>query len=183
LAVWCRNIAIVFVLSGLWHGANWTFVLWGALHGAYLIAGRLTFSARERIAGALGLARHPAIRRAIGVIVTFQLVSLAWLFFRATSIGHARALLARIWRAPSFDGPNPADAGALFSFSHDGHVLIAALLICALLVVEFVASRPSASERWSRVPVWLRWPAYDALILLMLWMGDLGARSFIYFQF
>jgi alginate O-acetyltransferase complex protein AlgI len=183
LAVWCRNIAIVFVLSGLWHGANWTFVIWGALHGGYLIAGRLTMSIRARIASFTGLARHPLARRALGVVVTFQLVSFAWLFFRATSIHQARTLVARVWQAPSFAAPNPAAIRDLFAVSHDGHLLIAAILIAALLGVEFVASRPEAPARWARVPAWLRWPAYDALILLMLWMGDLGARSFIYFQF
>jgi D-alanyl-lipoteichoic acid acyltransferase DltB (MBOAT superfamily) len=182
-ARWCRNIAVVFVLSGLWHGANWTFVIWGALHGFYLIAGRLTIAVRERFAGAIGLARHPSLRKALGVVLTFQLVSFAWLFFRATSLSNARALLARFGHAPFFDAPNMAELGRLVSMSHDGYVLAAAMLIALLIAVEFAASRAGAAARWARVPVWLRWPAYDALILLMLWMGDLGARSFIYFQF
>ena len=183
LATWCRNVALVFVLSGLWHGANWTFVIWGALHGFYLIAGRLTQPLRERVAAGIGLARHPSLRRVVGVVVTFQLVSFAWLFFRATSLDNARLLLSRIPHAPVFEAPSMDAIARLLTISRDGHLAIAAALIMFLVSVEFAASRDDASARWARVPVWLRWPAYDALILLMLWMGDLGARSFIYFQF
>ena len=183
LARWCRNVAIVFVLSGLWHGANWTFVIWGGLHGLYLIAGRVTAALRERVAAAVGLVTRPGLRRLIGCVVTFQLVSLAWLFFRATSVDNARALLSRFGNAPFFDAPNPSEIGRLFSQSRDGHLLVAASLIVLLFAVEWSAARDEAAARWARVPVWLRWPAYDALILLMLWIGDLGARSFIYFQF
>jgi hypothetical protein len=85
--------------------------------------------------------------------------------------------------APWFDAPNAAEIGRLVSVSRDGYVFIAGVLIVLLLSVEFAASRAGAAARWARVPVWLRWPAYDALFLLMLWIGDLGARSFIYFQF
>lgn len=183
LATWCRNVAIVFVLSGLWHGASWTFVIWGALHGFYLVAGRVLQPLREKAAAAIGLATHPSLRRVLGVIITFQFVSFAWLFFRATSWDNARALLSRITHAPFFDAPNANEIARLFSASRDGHLLIAAALIVCLLSVEFAASRHDAAARWARQPAWIRWPAYDGLILLMLWMGDLGARSFIYFQF
>jgi alginate O-acetyltransferase complex protein AlgI len=186
IARWCVNVGVVFVLSGLWHGANWTFVVWGALHGAYLIAGRLTHDARERFAALTGLSRRPLLRRAIGAAVTFQLVSFAWLFFRATSLSHVRELLLRVGHARWFAAPgmaSMADVSRLFSLSRDGFVLSAALLIALMLLVEWSGSRPGASSRWARVPVWMRWPAYDALIILILWMGDLGARSFIYFQF
>jgi D-alanyl-lipoteichoic acid acyltransferase DltB (MBOAT superfamily) len=183
MARWCRNIAVVFVLSGLWHGANWTFVIWGALHGMYLIASRVTIGARERLARVTGLARLPMLRRALGIVIPFLLVSFAWLFFRAESLHHARVLLSRMRHAPWFDAPNAAEIGRLVSVSRDGYVFIAGVLIVLLLSVEFAASRAGAAARWARVPVWLRWPAYDALILLMLWIGDLGARSFIYFQF
>lgn len=183
LTRWCVNVAIVFVSSGLWHGANWTFVIWGALHGCYLIAGRLSARARVRFAEATGLIRRPRLQRAIGILITFQLVSFAWLFFRATSLSHAKTLLSRMAHAPWFAAPSPSSVFALVSWSHEGYLLIAAMLIALLLSVEWASARSRAAERWARLPVWLRWPAYDALIILMLWMGDLGARSFIYFQF
>jgi D-alanyl-lipoteichoic acid acyltransferase DltB (MBOAT superfamily) len=182
-ARWCVNVGIVFVLSGLWHGANWTFVIWGALHGFFLVAGRLLAGVRRRFAEMTGLVRHPILRRVIATVVTFQCVSFAWLFFRATSLAHAELLLSRIAHAPWFDAPDPSKIALLLTWSHDGYVLIAALLIALLLSVEWAGSRAGASDRWARLPAWLRWPAYDALVILMLWLGDLGARSFIYFQF
>lgn len=180
---WVRNILVVFVLSGLWHGANWTFIIWGALHGAYLIAGRYTAAFRAAFASAIGLARLPWLHRVVQRVITFQLASFAWLFFRADSLTHARALLSRIDGGAWFACPDPTAIVRLLYPSREGHLLIAAILIGVLLMVEWLASRPSAETRWQTTPVWLRWPAYYALIVVILWMGDLGARSFIYFQF
>jgi len=180
---WVRNVAIVFLLSGLWHGANWTFLVWGALHGAYLVLGRATSTARRRVTELIGLTRLPALHHALQCIITFQLVSFAWLFFRATSMSHAQWLIARLWSGPLFAGSDSVSIGHLFDATRDGHLLIAAVLIVLLLGVEWTASRRTAAIRWATTPLWLRWPAYYALIVLILWMGDLGSRSFIYFQF
>lgn len=180
---WVRNVAVVFLLSGLWHGANWTFLVWGALHGTYLVIGRFTAPMRARVTEATGLVRHPAIHRALQRFITFQLVSFAWLFFRATSMRHAFALLGRFSSGPLFAGPDAAAIMPLLHASRDGHLLIGGVLIVLLFGVEWVASRAAAPARWSSTPVWIRWPAYYALIVVILWMGDLGSRSFIYFQF
>ncbi len=182
-AKWVRNVAVVFLLSGLWHGANWTFVVWGALHGLYLIVGRFTTDLRARVAGAVGLLRHPRIHHIVQVVITFQLVSLAWLFFRATSMDQAIAMLSRLGDGALFARPEATDVSRLFSATRDGHLLIGGLLIALMLAVEWLASRRDADQRWASAPVWLRWPAYYALIVVILWMGDLGSRSFIYFQF
>jgi alginate O-acetyltransferase complex protein AlgI len=80
LGVTCRNIMVIFLLSGLWHGAGWGFVLWGALHGAAMVIHRLC----------RGKLRLP---RPLGWVLTFVFVNLAWVFFRADSIGQALALL------------------------------------------------------------------------------------------
>jgi alginate O-acetyltransferase complex protein AlgI len=180
---WVRNVAIVFLLSGLWHGANWTFVVWGALHGAYLIVGRFTAALRRRVAGAFGLLQYPSVHRALQMFITFQLVSFAWLFFRATSMTHARLLLSRLGSGPMFAGVDAVARAQLFHPSRDGQLLIGGILIAVLLVVERLAAIRGVSARWVAAPFWLRWPAYYALIVLILWMGDLGSRSFIYFQF
>ena len=182
-AKWIRNVAVVFLLSGLWHGANWTFLIWGALHGAYLIAGRFTATIRARVAGAVGLLQHPSVHRALQRFITFQLVSFAWLFFRATSMTHARTLLSRLGHGPMFAGVDAVSMAQLLHTSRDGHLLIGGLLIALLLIVERLAARDGVASWWGGAPVWLRWPAYYAMIVLILWMGDLGSRSFIYFQF
>jgi hypothetical protein len=80
-AATCRNIMIIFLLSGIWHGAGWGFVIWGALHGGAMIVQRLC---RGRV----------ALPRWLGWLITFAFVNVAWVFFRASTPGQAFALLA-----------------------------------------------------------------------------------------
>jgi D-alanyl-lipoteichoic acid acyltransferase DltB (MBOAT superfamily) len=84
-----RNILSVFVLSGFWHGANWTFLVWGALHGMYLVAERLVRGAPQRVA-------RSAWARVAGVLLTFNLTAFAWVFFRAPDVSTAFDILRRI---------------------------------------------------------------------------------------
>ncbi len=89
-----RNLLIVFVVSGLWHGANWTFVVWGALHGIALICESATADLRRRAKDALRLSDH--VSGALGRIFTFAFVCVTWIFFRAASLNDALLLV----RAP-----------------------------------------------------------------------------------
>ena len=91
------NVFFVFLISGLWHGANWTFVIWGALHGVYRIVGNLTRPSRDRLLARLGLDISGATVRAARQVITFVLVTFAWLFFRANSVADAVTLLGRIF--------------------------------------------------------------------------------------
>src|SRR5690242_189872 len=90
------NLLVTFLVSGLWHGARWTFVVWGALHGAYLIVSLATGPVRARARASLGLARHPALLAAWQTSVVFTLVTLGWVFFRATSLGDAWYVLTHL---------------------------------------------------------------------------------------
>ena len=80
---------VVFILSGIWHGANWTFIAWGALHGGYYLISRLTAKPRYYLVLKTGLDRLPTLLSALRIFITFHLVTLAWVFFRANSIGDA----------------------------------------------------------------------------------------------
>ena len=90
---WFYNLFIVFLISGLWHGANWTFVVWGALHGLYLIFGIVTGPTRERLWAKLGASA--TVRKWVAVFFTFHLAVLAWVFFRANNITDAAMLLQK----------------------------------------------------------------------------------------
>src|SRR5262249_45981385 len=96
---WARrafNLAVVFLLSGLWPGANWTFVLWGAYHGALMIVTVAVTAAWKRFVGEIRIARPlGAVVRAAGVVLTFHLVCLGWVLFRARDLAHARLLFSR----------------------------------------------------------------------------------------
>lgn len=91
------NLFFVFLVSGLWHGANWTFVIWGALHGVYQIVGNLTRPARDRLLTRCGLDTKGAVVVNARRVVTFFLVTFAWLLFRANSISDAIALLSKVF--------------------------------------------------------------------------------------
>lgn len=84
-----RNLLVVFALSGLWHGANWTFVIWGALHGLFLVISSATKSIRTNMTILTGLHKFPRLRGMLSVTFTFSLVSFLWIFFRANNIEDA----------------------------------------------------------------------------------------------
>ena len=94
---WYANILVVFLVSGLWHGARWTYVIWGALHGIFLIVGAVTEKFRARITAAIGLGRHPFFHNPLRVLFTFALVNLGWIFFRASSVRDAWQILTRLF--------------------------------------------------------------------------------------
>src|SRR5690606_21430622 len=86
---WYYNLFITFLVSGLWHGANWTFVVWGALHGFYLIFAILTAKQRDAMANSLGLTERPLLYKWVQVLTVFVLVNFSWIFFRANNISDA----------------------------------------------------------------------------------------------
>ena len=91
------NIFIVFLVSGLWHGAAWTFVIWGALHGIYQIIGNLTYKKRNLLLSKVGLSERSLGVRILRRAVTFALVCFAWVFFRANSVGDAFLLIKNLF--------------------------------------------------------------------------------------
>jgi alginate O-acetyltransferase complex protein AlgI len=160
-----RNLMLTMLIGGLWHGANWTFVVWGGLHGAYLAIERMLGIGRERgsWAGA-GLVEWG--RRVACMIVTFHLVTLAWIFFRAPNIGAALQYIRGIVR---FD--DLLAVGAL--------PFVAALAVLALDIPQYVSGRHAV---FSRLPWWVQSPAYAAVCLGLILYGG-SEVPFIYFQF
>jgi len=172
---WYLNLMVVFLVSGLWHGANWTFVIWGALHGAFLVASLLTAGLRARVRSALGIEAVPALRNALQIAITFHLVALGWVFFRAPSLAAAGDMLSRMMRgSPGAGADLPLPVV---------DIAIGWAAVAALEGMQWLgAGRPL--PEWIRVqPVWVRWPAYYAVVSLVLLFGKFSAREFIYFQF
>jgi alginate O-acetyltransferase complex protein AlgI len=163
------NLMITMVLGGLWHGAAWHFVLWGALHGAYLAAGHWKGERRE--AGMLVEPPDTAGVRWVQRFIAFQLVCLGWVFFRADSVGTALKLLTRLftgWGTPT--------------------ELVTPLVLLAIAVglcTQYLPHRPAeVLKAWlSRLrPVPLGVVFAGALFLITT-MGPQGVAPFIYFQF
>lgn len=169
------NLATTMLLGGLWHGANWTFVVWGALHGAYLITHRLLNEALRR----LGVREGGTIDIALGALglpMTFLLVLVTWVFFRAGSFGDAWAvLLAMAGQA------EPADRPSGFRLYEHAIVAASAVLVALEPLIFKMAERVGILWWW-RVPFWLRGGAYACLALAVLAFGG-ATQKFIYFDF
>jgi len=171
---WYFNLLIVFVISGFWHGANWTFLAWGAMHGLYLTTGIATAKLRARLAGAVRLDRVPRLHAFLKGIVTFHLVCLGWVVFRANKIGDVGVLLRNLFQSSSEDPSMPMRGSEL---------RLGALAILVLLIVHALQAKEPIHERWARRPVALRMAGYCALVLVIVAFGVFGGQEFIYFQF
>jgi alginate O-acetyltransferase complex protein AlgI len=170
------NVLIVFLVSGFWHGANWTFVLWGAIHGLYLIASMFTEPARRLLRRRFFGEADSALLKALSIVLTFHLVALAWIPFRAQSVSEAWLILRRIftpsvWRLPP---------GAAFP---RGELAIAVAAIALLEALQWFQSSEKMNGALMSRPPAVRWLAYGALASIIVMFGQFDSRSFIYFQF
>lgn len=163
-----RNLMLTMLLGGLWHGANWTFVAWGVLHGSYLIGERWLGPPWERITNAL---RVPsAARRVLQVLCVFTLTCVAWIFFRAQSIGAGWTILSSLL---AFKGFSIAAVQGKFI------VAKGLALIAMLVVVDGLLER----RKLTRVPRMLRGLAFVACLWSVAFLGSFSGSQFIYFQF
>jgi alginate O-acetyltransferase complex protein AlgI len=186
---WLANLFITFLVSGLWHGARWTFVVWGALHGAYLIVALLTTDVRAHMRAALGAERHPTLTAAWQTTATFALVAVAWVFFRATSIGDAWYVLSHLGTGlpeqlrQLASGDRQAMNAFLFLGFERSRIAIAVAAVIALLVVERLQGQGPLRLRIARTSAPLRWAAYACAVLTIMTLGVFQSAKFIYFQF
>jgi alginate O-acetyltransferase complex protein AlgI len=163
-----RNVLLTFTISGLWHGASWNFIVWGALHGLYYVP--LALAGKQRPHADVVAAGRilPTARETLQMLLTFVLVLFAWIFFRAPSLGEAISFIAHMgthaWLVyPQFEG---------------GIVYVA-----GLVVIEWLQRGKQHALEVPRAPVALRWAVYYAAIAGMFWFGYTQHRPFIYFQF
>ena len=169
---WAFNILVTFTISGLWHGAAWTYVIWGALNGIYLVAATLLQDARDGAARAVGLASHPRMQALLKIAVTFVLTCIAWIFFRASDLDSAIAALHHV----------VANPGPIFTGGAK-ELIYGALGIAIVLGVDWWAGERHFHEALSTRPVVQRWAIYLAMILWIVSAGVFNASQFIYFQF
>jgi D-alanyl-lipoteichoic acid acyltransferase DltB (MBOAT superfamily) len=159
------NIAAVFLLSGLWHGANWTFIVWGGLHGLFYLGYWLLLpdSLKDQEETSPG-------RRFVRTIITFHLVCFAWIFFRANSLADAGLIVARIAQTVVSSIPSGFPVT----------ILLSAVVLC---LFEWLSRRSAHAfdlARW-RTPV--RWAFYYAMTLIIIGFANVHYVPFIYFDF
>lgn len=180
---WYYSLLVVFLLSGIWHGANWTFVIWGMLHFIYIVS-------ENKLYKRFGWLKNTSSQIVIYCkqAVVFILVNIAWVFFRSGTVKQAFDMLKNMIF--------PGGHNSYFTLSKDGiHGLPSAylglpfwqftlslLLIPALFLLESIMSQNN-SKNISTWPVYLRWGFYYCLIFSIFLFGVFETRQFIYFQF
>jgi len=180
-----RNLIITFIVSGLWHGASWTFVVWGGLHGAFQITGDFIKPYKMKLYEKMKIKTGSPLFRFGQIVVTFTLVSFAWIFFRAPDAASAFGIIHRIFT--DFD-PRVFFQGFLAPVGlNNRELLIVATAIIMLFIVDYFRSKNDVFERLSSKNIVLRWAVYFVLTASILVFGLYGRidlqTQFIYFQF
>ena len=185
---WQFNIFITFLISGLWHGANWTYVVWGAINGIYLVVGSGTSRWRKSLRRAVGLENNIRFLKFWQAGWTFLLICFAWIFFRAKNIQEALYIIVQLPRGWSEIpervhalGVGPAFFG-LFGFGLKW-LFTTVILLGFLVFVHFIQRHGRIRQMLMDKPAWLRWCLYYAIVLGMLFLGVYEKNQFIYFQF
>ncbi|MEM6342869.1 MAG: MBOAT family O-acyltransferase [Bacteroidota bacterium] len=168
-----RNTFIIFMVSGFWHGANWTFIIWGAIHALLFLPLILTGKNRSNLNVVAHGKLFPSIKEVFSMGSTFLIVSLAWIFFRAESVGSAIDYLSAIFSSSLFNMP---------SIGSNQLILFAGIFL--LLGIEWVNREKPHPFTWdtSLPPVYVRWTVYSVFTWIIILFGG-AQQTFIYFQF
>lgn len=170
---WYFNLFIVFVVSGLWHGANWTFIIWGFINGFYLVFALISHNIRKKLSTLIGLERLPKINLFIQIATTYLLSCFAWIFFRANNIHQAFSIVKKIF-SPS---------GAIF-VPTTSMMMYCFLGIFFLFLVEFKKEYLNSKFTFSNnTNLLIPRLYYCFLVIVILMVGVFDGGQFIYFQF
>lgn len=161
-----RNILITFIVSGIWHGANWTFIIWGAFHGIIQIIEKALSIQKET--------HKNKLIAIIRIIITFLLVNFAWIIFRIPSIDETWDIITKIFT--SFSGDILANTN-----NSDKLLMLTGILI--LLIKEITEEFFNGEKLWSRINFGGRFIIYTILFIMILSIGVLDSGQFIYVSF
>ncbi len=167
-----RNTFIIFIVSGFWHGANWTFIIWGALNAIYFLPLLLTKNNRANLDSVAQGKYLPNVKEFFQMFLTFGLTVLAWVFFRADNVTHAITYLAEIFSSSFFTEPEILPNTVLF------------LIIVFVLIEWFGREGQYAIEKLTQVKSkGLRYLLYYFIAMAVIFFGNFNENEFIYFQF
>ena len=180
------SLLITFLICGLWHGASWTFIIWGAIHGCYLISSVWSKGLVNKIYNFIGLKENSTGRKIINIFLTFHLVLFAWIFFRANSINDAFYILSNIF---------PLNLNAFITLINSTGamettlglskrgIILALLAIGSMETIHLVQRHLKIQNLLSQKPFIIRWVIYYILIIIIISFGEFNMKEFIYFQF
>jgi alginate O-acetyltransferase complex protein AlgI len=166
-----RNTFIIFIVSGFWHGANWTFIAWGALNALFIMPSIFRGTNRQNLDIAAAGKQLPSLRELFAILLTFSLSVFAWIFFRSANISSAFAFISEIFKNP-------------FRQVSETYPYSIIILVFLFFAIEWVGrSYPFSLSRMGYLKIKAaRWAAYIVLICMMF-MFKGNSQQFIYFQF
>lgn len=171
---WYFNLFLVFLISGFWHGANWTFITWGALNGFYLIFAIATRDARTKIWKRSGITRFHGINNFIQILLTFILICLTWVFFRSETNNKALQIIGSILTLD----------GKFFIMSRPVFVYSLFAVIALFIFDQIILKRRDHSDTFGFSNSWMKEQLIcGGMIVCILTFGVLNGGQFIYFQF
>jgi D-alanyl-lipoteichoic acid acyltransferase DltB (MBOAT superfamily) len=166
----CASL-VTWFLTGLWHGASYTFIVWGMIHGLFLILYRMQIKSRKKVFKKFGISnRNPGIVLA-ETFITLAIVIIAWIFFRAQTLGHAKEFIAGIFSQSLFSIPEMLPKKMI-------------LMIFLFFIAEWIQRDKQHALQLNNkeTPKIIRWGLYYAMIIMIIIMGG-SKQEFIYFQF
>ncbi len=169
------NLFITFLVSGLWHGAEWTFVIWGAIHGFYMVFAIISEKIRAKFNRAIGITKIPWLYRLSQTVVTFVLVYIAWIFFRANNVSEAIYILKHHFVLSGDQAVN--------LFTNPANFLLSFVFIAVLLIIDFFEEQFRLSEKLKTLPRYLKWALLILFVSVILIFAVWNETDFLYFQF
>jgi D-alanyl-lipoteichoic acid acyltransferase DltB (MBOAT superfamily) len=172
-AISIRNTFIIFLLSGFWHGAKWTFVLWGLINALYFLPLLLTKNNRKNLDIVAAGRLFPTIKELFSIIITFCLTLFAWIFFRSENVSHSLKFISRIFTKPFF---------SVSALPINKEMIFRMVIIMLFVITEWFGRENKYAIENIRINNRLRWILYYGIVgCILLFSGT--AQTFIYFQF
>ena len=191
------GIMATMLICGLWHGANWTFVIWGGLHGLYIFLSFITRKTRNKIRKKLKIKKSSPVHKAFTIFATFGFVSFAWIFFKAKTVSDAYYIISNLFSGlphffrNAFSFLTTLNMETLADFLSNNtmgityfHLIFVILAVLFMEICEIRQGKEANIVEAIRTrPAWIRWPFYYALIFGILIFSRFEVQKFIYMQF
>jgi len=168
--IYAAGLSVTWVLTGLWHGANYTFIIWGAIQGLFLLIYHVTTKPRKRLLKSIHLSNNNPVLVFVETVLTFIIIMFSWIFFRSEDVGHAMSYISGMFSDSSLTVPVISP--------------VTALLIVVFFTIEWLGS----DQEYAIFSLWAKWykPArwvmyYSLVFTIIYFLGE--KQQFIYFQF
>jgi alginate O-acetyltransferase complex protein AlgI len=178
---WMFNLFFVFMISGFWHGANWTYIIWGALHGLYLVCGIMKDDLVERFNIPFTEKKSKLIK-AFNIILTFHLALIAWVFFRAEPIDDAFAIIEKIFSSMQIKDFNKSLVFFVGNPNYLGKIVFHLALVAGFIAIDPFVDQIVKQKIKIQSSI-LKLVLYSVILASVILFGFFGEVQFIYFQF